>query len=128
LNHGACVAIDYGHTRAQRPPLGSLASFRAGRSVPVGYLGDRDVTADVAVDALTAAVGGSLRRQSEWLADLGLDARRPPVSLATSQPAAYVRALSRAGEAAELTAPGGLGDFWWLLTTAGVADPFGMGA
>ncbi|MGH3342464.1 MAG: SAM-dependent methyltransferase, partial [Carbonactinosporaceae bacterium] len=37
----------------------------------------------------------------------------------------YVRALQRAGEAAELTARGGLGDFWWLVQGVGVAVPFG---
>ncbi|NUO41723.1 MAG: hypothetical protein HOV82_06750, partial [Streptomyces sp.] len=32
----------------------------------------------------------------------------------------YVRALASAGEAAELTAPGGLGDFGWLLQPVGI--------
>jgi hypothetical protein len=34
-----------------------------------------------------------------------------------------VRALARAGEAAELTAPGGLGDFGWLLRPVGITHP-----
>ncbi|PLW74040.1 hypothetical protein C0036_04050, partial [Streptomyces sp. DJ] len=37
-----------------------------------------------------------------------------------SDPAAYVRALAGAGEAAELTAAGGLGDFDWLVHGVGV--------
>lgn len=46
--------------------------------------------------------------------------RTPPLSLASTQPAEYVRALARAGEAAELTAAGGLGDFGWLIQPVGV--------
>ncbi|MCL8253086.1 hypothetical protein AERO_16995 [Aeromicrobium fastidiosum] len=57
-----------------------------------------------------------LVRQRDALAELGVDGARPPIDLARSDPSAYVRALSRAGEAAELTARGGLGDFWWIVT------------
>jgi len=46
---------------------------------------------------------------------------RPPLTLATTDPAGYVRALAGAGEAAELTAPGGLGDFGWLVQPVGLA-------
>jgi hypothetical protein len=35
-----------------------------------------------------------------------------------------VRALAGAGQAAELTAPGGLGDFGWLLQPVGFPDGF----
>ncbi|MYZ37745.1 hypothetical protein GT002_22215, partial [Streptomyces sp. SID4917] len=38
-------------------------------------------------------------------------------------PAAYVRALAAAGEAAELTARGGLGDFGWLIQPVGIESP-----
>ena len=38
-----------------------------------------------------------------------------PGSLATDDPAAYLRDLQAAGDAAELTDPAGLGDFWWVL-------------
>ncbi|MFE4626786.1 hypothetical protein ACFROD_27745, partial [Streptomyces mirabilis] len=34
-----------------------------------------------------------------------------------------VRALAGAGEAAELTATGGLGDFGWLLQPVGIPNP-----
>lgn len=125
---GGCLAIDYGHVRAARPALGTLASYREGRSVPVGFTGDRDITADVAVDALQATVGGSLRRQAEWLIELGLEASRPTLEQARADPAGYVRALSRVGEAAELTASGGLGDFWWLLSTADDPQSADVGA
>ncbi len=112
---GTAVAIDYGHRREDRPPFGSLRSYMDGREVDVLPDGSRDVTADVAVDAVAAAVSGRLVRQREALAELGVDGGRPPIQLAHDDPAAYVRALSRAGEAAELVT-GGLGDFWWIIT------------
>ncbi|MET9662196.1 hypothetical protein ABZY11_36290, partial [Streptomyces sp. NPDC006510] len=43
----------------------------------------------------------------------------PPLALASADPAGYVRALASAGEAAELTARGGLGDFGWLMQRRG---------
>lgn len=49
--------------------------------------------------------------------------RPPPLALASTDPAAYVRALSGAGEAAELTARGGLGDFGWLLCPVAIPLP-----
>ncbi len=50
------------------------------------------------------------------------DGRAPPLSLASTDPAGYVRALAAAGEAAELTAPGGLGDFGWLSQPVRTGD------
>jgi SAM-dependent MidA family methyltransferase len=113
--HGTAVAIDYGHRRADRPVFGTLRSYVDGREVDVRPDGRRDVTAHVAVDAVAAATGARLLRQRDALARLGVDGARPPVDLARSDPAAYVRALSRAGEAGELVARGGLGDFWWIV-------------
>ncbi|AWB93578.1 SAM-dependent methyltransferase [Aeromicrobium chenweiae] len=113
---GTAVAIDYGHRRADRPPFGSLRSYRGGREVDVRPDGSRDVTADVAVDAVAAAVGATVLRQREALAQLGVDGSRPPLELARTDPAAYLRDLGRAGEAAELGARGGLGDFWWIIS------------
>jgi SAM-dependent MidA family methyltransferase len=115
-SQGLCVAVDYGHTRNARPAGGTLASYRDGRLVPPQLDGSCDVTAHVAVDALAERVGGVLERQHEVLTRLGVSGRRPPLELASSDPAGYVRALSRASEAAELTESGGLGDFWWLIT------------
>ncbi|MCW2790145.1 MAG: hypothetical protein JWP56_2448 [Aeromicrobium sp.] len=114
--HGTAVAIDYGHLRDDRPPFGSLRSYVDGREVDVRPDGTRDVTAHVAVDAVAHAVGGTLLRQREALTRLGVDGRRPPLDLAHRDPTAYVRALGRAGEAGELLATGGLGDFWWIVT------------
>jgi SAM-dependent MidA family methyltransferase len=113
---GVAVAIDYGHVLPDRPPFGTLRSYADGREVDVRLDGSRDVTAHVAVDAVAAAVDGRLVRQREALAELGVDGGRPPLDQARTDPAGYVRALSEAGEAAELTSRGGLGDFWWIVT------------
>ncbi|VXC36397.1 SAM-dependent methyltransferase [Aeromicrobium sp. 9AM] len=113
---GITIAIDYGHTRDDRPPFGTLRSYADGREVDVVPDGSRDITAHVAVDSVAATVGATLIRQRDALAQLGLDASRPPLDLAHSDPSAYVRGLAAAGEAGELMARGGLGDFWWLVT------------
>lgn len=120
--HGIALAVDYGHTADARPPFGSLASFAHGQEVGVVPDGSRDVTAHVAVDAVAARVGASLERQRDALARLGVDGTRPPLDLATDDPAAYVHALARASESAELRARGGWGDFWWLTTDTRVED------
>lgn len=113
---GTAIAIDYGHTRDDRPPFGTLRSYAGGRETDVVPDGSRDITAHVAVDSVAATVGATLIRQRDALGRLGLDASRPPLELAHSDPSAYVRALGAAGEVGELTAAGGLGDFWWLVT------------
>ncbi|MGA4801707.1 SAM-dependent methyltransferase [Streptomyces lavendulocolor] len=59
--------------------------------------------------------GTRLVTQREALRRLGVSGGRPPIETARTDPAGYVRALARAGQAAELTARGGLGDFTWLL-------------
>ncbi|MGW2475272.1 SAM-dependent methyltransferase [Streptomyces sp. NPDC001665] len=116
LSAGLAVAVDYAHVRGERPPFGTLTGFRAGREVRPVPDGSCDLTAHVALDACAAAAGtpAHLRTQREALATLGITGERPPLTLATTDPAAYLRALSTAGEAAELTARGGLGDFGWL--------------
>ncbi|MEU9609393.1 SAM-dependent methyltransferase [Streptomyces sp. NPDC048057] len=115
LRSGLAVAVDYGHLAQARPPYGTLTGFRAGREVAPVPDGSCDVTAHVAMDAC-ALPGARLVRQREALSALGCVAEhpRPPLSLARTDPAAYLRALSTAGEAAELVGRGGLGDFWWL--------------
>ena len=128
VTRGLAVAVDYGHTRATRPSFGSLSSFRAGREVDVLPNGSRDVTAHVAVDALAARVGGGVLRQREALRTLGVTGARPPLDLATEDPQGYVAALSRAGEAAELTDEAGLGGFWWVVTSVGVDSPLDAGS
>lgn len=113
---GTAIAIDYGHTRDDRPPFGTLRSYVAGREVDVVPDGSRDVTAHVAVDSVAATVGATLMRQRDALGLLGIDGARPPLELAHADPSAYVLALGAAGEAGELTARGGLGDFWWIVS------------
>ena len=119
---GLAVAIDYGHLKSERPPYGSLASYANGQEVDVRPDGTRDVTAHVAVDALAERVGGCLERQRDALGRLGVDGDRPPIDLATSDPTNYLQQLGRAGEAGELRARGGLGDFWWIVRDTRVPD------
>ncbi|MFF2849837.1 SAM-dependent methyltransferase [Streptomyces sp. NPDC058001] len=121
LTRGLAVAVDYAHTAAARPPFGTLTGFLAGRETAPVPDGSRDITAHVALDAC-ALPGGRLTSQRAALRALGVRGGRPPLSLASSDPAGYVRALSRAGAAAELTAPGGLGDFGWLLQPVGFPE------
>lgn len=56
----------------------------------------------------------------EALRALGADGGRPPLSLAGSDPAGYVRALAAASAVAELTDPAGLGGHWWLRQPVGI--------
>ncbi|WP_393058925.1 SAM-dependent methyltransferase [Streptomyces sp. LN549] len=116
LSAGLAVAVDYMHVREERPPFGTLTGFRAGREVPPVPDGSCDLTSHVALDACAAAggPGAEIRTQREALRQLGVSGERPPLSLASGDPAGYLRALAAAGEAAELTARGGLGDFGWL--------------
>ncbi|MFE1015142.1 SAM-dependent methyltransferase [Streptomyces sp. NPDC058794] len=131
LDAGLAVAADYAHTTATRPPFGTLTGFREGRRTPPVPDGSCDITAHVALDACAAAgkrtpertLPDALSRpQREVLRALGITGVRPPLALASTDPAAYVRALADASEAAELTAAGGLGDFRWLLQPVGPVD------
>ncbi|MER6421241.1 SAM-dependent methyltransferase [Streptomyces sp. NPDC001137] len=129
LDRGLAVAVDYAHILDARPPFGTLTGFRAGRETAPVPDGSCDITAHVALDACAAhgsartPSGARLLPQRDALRALGITGARPPLALASSEPAAYVRALASAGEAAELTAPGGLGDFGWLLQPVGIPDP-----
>ncbi|WP_354641189.1 SAM-dependent methyltransferase [Kitasatospora camelliae] len=129
LDRGLAVAVDYAHTRATRPPFGTLTGFRAGREVPPVPDGSCDVTAHVALDSAAAPGLPTLRTtQREALHALGLHGGRPPLALATTDPAGYLRALSAAGEAAELTDPGGLGGFGWLAQAVRMPVPAALAA
>ncbi|MEU6219945.1 SAM-dependent methyltransferase [Streptomyces sp. NPDC047022] len=119
VSRGLAVAVDYAHREGARPPFGTLTGFRAGReTVPVPD-GSCDITAHVALDAC-ALPGARLLTQRSALGALGITGARPPLALASTHPAAYVHALAQAGSAAELIAPGGLGDFGWLLQPVGI--------
>ncbi|MCE7083157.1 SAM-dependent methyltransferase [Streptomyces sp. ST2-7A] len=141
LRRGLAVAVDYAHTRDTRPAPGTLTGHRDGRSVPPVPDGSADLTAHVALDACAAAgvaagaparaaaggppdaAAGILLDQSTALRRLGVSGRRPPLEAAARDPAGYLRGLVRAGEAAELTDPAGLGGFGWLLHPVGITDP-----
>ncbi|MER7580021.1 SAM-dependent methyltransferase [Kitasatospora sp. NPDC097691] len=116
LERGLAVAVDYGHTAGRRPPFGTVTGFRDGREVAPVPDGSCDVTAHVALDAVAAPGLHSLwTTQREALRALGVSGGRPPLALASTDPAGYLRALSGAGEGAELTDPNGLGGFGWLV-------------
>ncbi|MFF3208803.1 SAM-dependent methyltransferase [Streptomyces sp. NPDC002962] len=137
LGRGLAVAVDYAHTAHARPPFGTLTGFREGRETAPVPDGSCDITAHVALDACAeagataakgaarSAVGARLLTQRAALRALGIAGARPPLALASTDPSAYVRALASAGEAAELLAPGGLGDFGWLLQPVGIPHPVG---
>ncbi|MFD5650198.1 SAM-dependent methyltransferase [Streptomyces sp. NPDC127039] len=133
LDAGLAVAADYAHTAAARPPFGTLTGFWAGRETEPVPDGSCDITAHVALDACAAAYtarctpehappNALTRPQRDILRALGVTGARPPLALASTDPAAYVRALASASQAAELTARGGLGDFRWLLQPVGPVD------
>jgi SAM-dependent MidA family methyltransferase len=125
VTRGLAVAVDYGHTTQSRPPFGTLRSYLDGREVDVLPDGSRDVTAHVAVDAVAARTSGTVLRQREALRALGVSGTRPDLALATQDPPGYVSALSRAGEATELTDEAGLGGFSWVVTRRGDVPPLG---
>lgn len=54
LDGGLAIAVEHGHTRATRPPDGTLRSPGGGPPIPDG---ERDLVADVALDALAEATG-----------------------------------------------------------------------
>lgn len=129
VSRGLALTVDYGHLADERPPLGTLTGFRAGRSVEAVPDGSCDLTAHVAIDSARAAGEGTagltavLLRQAEALRALGADGGRPPLALAATDPAGYVRALAAASEVTELTDPAGLGGHFWLLQPVGIGLP-----
>ncbi|MEY9933516.1 SAM-dependent MidA family methyltransferase [Catenulispora sp. GP43] len=119
LERGVAVAVDYSHTAADRPRFGTLTGYRDGHQVPAVPDGSCDITAHVALDACAAALDPGvqtlLTTQRDFLRDLGVSGARPDLALASSDPLGYLRGLSRASAAAELTDPAGLGAFGWLV-------------
>lgn len=129
VRRGLLVAVDYSHRRADRPPLGTLTGYRAGRMVEPVPDGSCNVTSHVALDACAVAgigagaAGTVLTTQRQALLALGVDGTRPPVALASSDPPAYLTALARAAQAAEILDPAGLGGFGWLVQAVGRPVP-----
>jgi SAM-dependent MidA family methyltransferase len=126
LHRGLALAVDYGHLRADRPVAGTLAGFRYGRQVPPVPDGSCDITAHVAMDSVAAAGAAAAGQSYELIGQraalraLGVAGRRPPLALASTDRAAYLRALTDASAAAELTDQAGLGGHWWLLQPVGI--------
>lgn len=134
LAQGLAIAVDYGHMWHDRPRLGTLTGFYAGRTATAIPDGSRDITAHVAIDAVCAAgeqMAGQtahLNTQREVLHALGFVGARPPLSLATRDPGGYVRALSDATQATELTDPEGLGGHFWIAQPVDItADALPVG-
>jgi SAM-dependent MidA family methyltransferase len=121
VERGLAVAVDYAHRADARPPFGTLTGFRGGRECAPVPDGSCDITAHVALDAC-ALPGARLLTQRTALRALGITGARPPLTLASTDPTAYVRALAHASAAAELTEPVGLGAFGWLLQPVGLPD------
>lgn len=116
VSHGAAIAIDYGHTRANRPH-DTIASYRDGQQIPLTVDGTADLTAHVAVDSLG---GDLLLPQREALLRCGLTGVLPPHAQAHTDPMGYVHALAQASEEAELIDKSGLGKHWWVVNVRGI--------
>jgi len=130
VRRGLAVAVDYGHTLADRRP--TLTAYRSGRQVPPVPDGSCDLTAHVALDAVAAATGSVLVRQRDALQALGVGTDPngdPPWPLGPAPDAlgipvvagsSYADRLVAASQARELLDPDGLGGFGWLLRPVGV--------
>ena len=128
VRRGVALAIDYGHTLSDRPPGGTLAAYRLGRSVVPIPDGTCDICTHVAVDSCAEATfrsvpgRGKLTTQREVLRSLGVHGKRPLPSLSRTDPLEYLRLLRQASEEGELIDPSGLGGFRWLIHLVDV-DP-----
>ncbi len=133
LQRGLALGIDYSHDLASRKQrvyaTGTMAGFRHGHLVTPLPDGTCDITAHVALDACEAATrldridSSLLTTQRDALISLGVSGVRPSIELASTEPAAYVKALSEASEASELLDAAGLGAFGWLIQTRAVGLP-----
>jgi len=125
--HAVLLAVDYHHTRDERPPIGTLTGFRGGRAVPPVPDGSCDVTAHVALDAVAAAgerAGAATTRltdQRTALLELGVrgdvagqDAAPGDAAAGPGSGGQLLRALAHRSAVAELLDPGALGGFGWL--------------
>ena len=123
LERGVAVAVDYAAVPA-RDVAGTLTGYKEGRQVMPVPDGSMDITAHVLFESLeaTSAAGAhaQLLTQRDALRRLGLRGDRPVYD---DDPTAYLNALSKAGEEAELIDPAGLGAFSWLVQSIGVQPP-----
>ena len=137
VGRGRVMVVDYADTTAglaMRPWNHWTRTYRAhGRGgTPLDAPGSQDVTCEVAVDQLAAAVGrpDADRSQAQWLASQGID-ELVAVARSTWQERAHLgdltalAARSRVGEAEALCDPGGLGAFRvleWFLPRPGAGS------
>ncbi len=112
VRRGTVLAVDYGHTRDDRPLGGTLTAYRSGALVVPVPDGSCDLTAHVAVDSLEH---DELTTQRAALRGLGPAGGTPAHDLARTDPPAYLAALATASAVGALTAPEGLGGFRWVL-------------
>lgn len=113
VRRGVIVAVDYGHRSGGAPREGTLAGYRGGRLCPPVPDGSCDITAHVCVDSLGA---DDAVTQRDLLGGLDIAPPAPPRALARDDPPAYLEALARHSAWTALRAPGGIGDFWWIVT------------
>ena len=122
LRRGVAVAVDYA-ADPRRDVAGSLTGYRAGRQVAPVPDGTCDLTAHVLIESCAAAVNDATTRvvlQRDALRALGVHGTRPSYD---DDARAYLAALQRAGEGAELLDRDGLGGFTWLVHARGVPLP-----
>ncbi len=112
VRRGTVLAVDYGHTRRDRPRHGTLSGYRQGVAVTPRADGSCDLTAHVALDSLEH---DEVTTQREALLDLAVHPGTPPHGLSRTDPAAYLAALSRSSAAIALTGRTGPGSFGWVL-------------
>ncbi len=110
---GLALAVDYAHTRSDRPAAGTLVGYRDGTTCAPVPDGSSDLTAHVAVDSLPHQVERLTQREA--VRRHGPPARTPEHDRARTDPAGYLADLAAASAAGALTAPG-LGDFVWVLS------------
>ena len=122
LTRGVALAVDYAVVPA-RDVAGTMTGYREGRQIAPVPDGSCDVTAHVLMESCATAaadVETLLTTQRDALRALGVSGDRPAYD---GDPQGYVAALSRAGEAAELLDPHGLGGFQWLVHARGCPLP-----
>ena len=127
------VCADYAHVEERRPLAGTVSAYRDGREVAPLPDGSCDITSAVALDAVAsagAAAGAEwsvLTTQRSALRALADPPARPSYDDAQRDPLGTLRALTLAGEWAELVDPSGLGSFGWLVQGAGLGPPAALG-